>query len=271
MDAFYSYRDLRENDRNAIEQSIAKCGVWGMTVETCRRAKLVCCSWDRAFSACDPCQMLAKYELLFRPMFERFVSAVACIDTTMSPKFYEGGGIIAQEEYERNRFVKALKEAKTGYGIFYEIKDEEVDRLVDDKLDKKNLVYSCGTLLEHFYEKDVVKICDDSTGNEAITTNVKFKEMTIGQMCEKLKRIDADYSKAYENVVNVIKYYDLLPIESREFVQISKVWSFSSIDFLVKLMGLLIGLIGIVLLATYIMWILSLIVKDVLDMFLKPH
>lgn len=220
-----------------------------MTVETCRRSKLVCSSWYKAFSACDPCKKIREFELLFRPMFERFVCAVSVIDPKATkPKFaFVISNLISipHENYLRARFECSLSSAKIGCGIVCEETGNNVTSLMNNKRDKSRIISACDTLFEHFYKKGPVsKIYDTDYVKRSESFENKFAKMTIGQLCGEIEEADDRSINAYKDAVTVIKAHNLLPIESRELLKrTGGCWSMPASIFwgICILVGLVLG------------------------------
>lgn len=182
--------------QQTLSRIIAKYGVVQMTVQTCGRAKQVCKSWYTAIDTCDTCEMLARFQPLFLPMFKRFVIFVTQIDlnpqTLKSRLLFGGNGHAAivnctQEEYRNLMFSQSCFVAYSGYKTPFSI---DISSFQNNSWDMEYVCAASETLCTEFYKENSMPKClNASQANTQISVEDEFFSMPIGVLCEKIDEL----------------------------------------------------------------------------------
>ncbi len=198
-----------------------------MMMETLCIAKRVCKEWCDIFNNHPTIIKIKSYEMLFTPMFERFVAAAGAIDTTTSQKYTTKicnidnarklllDQSIEQEYYENTMLSEAIRKATQGYNI---LPKSVASNLVLPLADRQLLLFYVNVMLQTYYKNPLIpKILNVySFAKTPVTAQQHaFATTTIGKLLHRVDKIENKpiLIKAFNNLKELIIKHKLLPIE----------------------------------------------------------
>lgn len=132
-------REFNQEERYAISTAFKKFGLCKLRLVDYGHTLQVCKLWKEQMYT----PTLEFFKILSFPLFKRFVSGMAQIDRTATPKYDVANNIIiTQQNYEQQMILLATQAAVQGYSLFNQYDDVLTPQQVNQILNNANQVLS---------------------------------------------------------------------------------------------------------------------------------